>query len=444
MPPCFKVIDSGRVREIRRNKRTSTSILATDWCSKASAKQRAGRAGRVQAGLCLKLFSSTTAERIMKPTSEPELRRVPLEEVCLSILASGFATSCLKFLNQAPQPPSPESVEAAIGVLLDVGAIDRATDNDSEVNEQPERLTPLGHHLAKLPVDVRLGKMLIFGSLFHCIDPVLTIAASLSSKSPFSNFVNDTSIAKAKQKAFVDTESDFMTYCRVWDAYCKAASISPSVGRKFCRENYLNYTALREIGDARRHFLELLCRIGFVDYNEVKNLDWKTVKESSFSKHANKPELVHAVICAGLYPNVACLEQPAIGDYTMWHKAERLYFHSTSVNASKKRYSSSDKWVCFFEKFGTPNRTSVSTTCFLHPFALLLFGGGIDVRYTDRIVMVDEWIQIEMAAQMGVILRELRKQVEILLQKKIREADVSEQEGFGSDMVEGIINILVA
>ena len=69
MPPCFKVIDSGRVREIRRNKRTSTSILATDWCSKASAKQSAGRAGRVQAGLCLKLFSSTTAERIMKPTS---------------------------------------------------------------------------------------------------------------------------------------------------------------------------------------------------------------------------------------------------------------------------------------------------------------------------------------------------------------------------------------
>ena len=170
IPDVTCVIDTGRAREVRRNKRTSTSVLATDWCSKASAKQRAGRAGRVQSGLALKLYSLQTASSVMKPASEPELRRVPLEEVCLSILACGFAKSCMDFLIQAPQPPDEESVRTALDTLYDVGAIERKA-QDSANTKQSECLTPLGKHLARLPVDVRLGKMLIFGALFHCIDP---------------------------------------------------------------------------------------------------------------------------------------------------------------------------------------------------------------------------------------------------------------------------------
>ena len=73
------MIDTGRGREVRRNKRTSTSMLVTDWCPQSSAKQRQGRAGRVQPGICLKLYSSTTAERVMKVTNEPELRRVSIK-----------------------------------------------------------------------------------------------------------------------------------------------------------------------------------------------------------------------------------------------------------------------------------------------------------------------------------------------------------------------------
>jgi HrpA-like RNA helicase len=83
IPDVVCVLDTGRVKEIRQSKRFLTSQLATDWCSKASAKQRAGRAGRVQAGICLKLYSSDTANRVMQPASLPELQ-VEIIIVCFA------------------------------------------------------------------------------------------------------------------------------------------------------------------------------------------------------------------------------------------------------------------------------------------------------------------------------------------------------------------------
>ena len=379
----------------------------------------------------------------MKPTSEPELKRVPLEEVCLSILASGFATSCREFLSQAPQPPTNDSIQAALEVLLDVGAIELIEDNTVE------RLTPLGHHLAKLPVDARLGKMLIFGSLFKCIDKALTIAAGLSSQSPFATFVRDANVAKAKQRAFADPNSDFLTLCNVWEAYSEAVATSASAGRKFCHANYLNPVALREIRDARMQFFDLLCNVGFLDRGQFMNQNSRIysddLRRSVFNENSDKPELVHAVICAGLYPNVANIEQ-GVGarDYVMTHKNERLYFHSSSVNSSKKKFSApSESWVVFHEKFGTVNRVSVSTTCFVHPFALLLLGGSVTVRHTERLVLIDDWIHIGMAAQVGVIMRELRKQIDSLLTRLIEDTGskpVANQEG----VIEGIVNLLLS
>jgi ATP-dependent RNA helicase DHX29 len=387
----------------------------------------------------------------MKPASEPELKRVPLEEICLSILASGFATSCREFLRQAPQPPSDDAIQAALDVLFDVGAIE-LKEVDSRKKTMIERLTPLGHHLSKLPVDARLGKMLIFGSLFRCIDKALTIAAGLSCQSPFATFVTDANVAKAKQRAFADENSDFLTICNVWEAYSEAVTKSSSAGRKFCHANYLNHVALREIGDARRQFLDLLSGIGFLDRRQFADrksrIDFDALRKGVFNENADKPELIHAVICAGLYPNVAKVEQ-GIGstDYTMTHKTERLYFHNSSVNSKKKKFlAPSETWVVFHEKFGTANRVSVSTTCFVHPFALLLLGGSVSVKHTSRMVVIDDWIQIGMAAQVGVIMRELRKQVDSLLQRLIEDAEgrSSASQSVQEGVIQGIVNLLVS
>ena len=431
LPDVVCVIDCGRVRQVMRNKRTGGSMLVQQWCAKSSCKQRAGRAGRVQPGMCLKLYSSYTAECIMKAESEPELRRVPLEEVCMSILASGFSQNCMQFFSQAPQPPPPDSVKAAVDVLYQVGAV-------TSENER-EKLTPLGLHLARLPVDARIGKIIIYGVLFCCIDPVLTIAASLSSKSPFAEFFNDDGTAKAKQKQFKDPDSDFITYINVWDAYNKAAQTA-SAARKFCKENYLNYVALREISDSRRQLFDLLCSIGF-----LHKLDAANVEKSEFNRYAKKTEIIHAVCSAGLYPNIARLNQSPTMNTSLWHNNERIYFHGKSTNASKKRFQSSEKWIVFHEKFGTTHRTSVATTAFIHPFALCLFGGTVVVKHMERKVIIDGWIELQMAAQVGVFLREIRKQLDSYLQKVFEQKDAEEQdEKVDNDMIEGIVRILTS
>jgi hypothetical protein len=99
------------------------------------------------------------------------------------------------------------------------------------------------------------------------------------------------------------------------------------------------------------------------------------------------------------------------GSYRLWHKDQEIFFHRNSVNVSKKKLTQDQMWVVFFEKFGTPHRITVSTTCFINSMPLLLFGGAVVVKHMERKVVVDDWMEVAMAAQVGVLLRQLREQL---------------------------------
>jgi Oligonucleotide/oligosaccharide-binding (OB)-fold/Helicase associated domain (HA2) len=311
--------------------------------------------------------------------------------------------------------------------------------------------------------------MLIFGALFRCLDKVLTIAASLSCKSPFvASLANgDAAVIKARHASYVSSDSDFDTYCNVWEAYCDALSKEgPSGARKFCNSNYVSMQAMREIGDSRRQYLDLLSSIGFVDRTKITR---STVARSLYNEHGNNVEMLNAVVCAGLYPNIARWTPTKMGasghGYEMIHKTERLYFHHTSVNASKAATAAATKkyhntpggalhHLCFHEKFGTgQNRVSVSTTCPAHPYALILFGGLIQVKHVERRVLVDDWIELSMAAQIGVMLKELRKELDSVLLTQLAisttnktkpNIDKYKAQETADLMVEEIVNLLSA
>jgi ATP-dependent RNA helicase DHX29 len=170
------VIDSGRVKERQWDARRGMASLEEGWVSRAAARQRAGRAGRVRAGTCYALFTSHRATALMRNHQVPEMHRVPLTEVVLQIKKLGVGESAEAFLAGSLEPPAAAAVALALGIVREVGAVD-ATD---AVN-----LTPLGHHLASLPVDCRVAKMLVYGALLSCLSPKLTVAACLSYKSPF-------------------------------------------------------------------------------------------------------------------------------------------------------------------------------------------------------------------------------------------------------------------
>jgi len=426
IPDVVCVIDSGLVREVRQDKRYATSKLVLDWCSRASTKQRAGRAGRVQPGICCKLYSSNTVEHVMKAQTMPELQRVPLEEVCLSILGGNLSNSCADFLEQAPQPPSETAVKLALNLLKEVGAI--------EVSAETQQLTPLGEHLAKIPVHVRLGKMLIFGCIFRCLDPILTIVSGLSCKSPFVTSANSTSDVTAIHNKFRDIESDFLTITNLWKSFQMnlRENNTRDRGRGFCRKNFLSWSAMMEIGDMRRQCLELLTQIGFVQGKCKED----SLAKSIYNENGLDDRLIHSVICAGLYGNVAhAIKERPDDPPSLWHRQERLLFHSSSTNHKKRNLPSN--WILFHAKFATA-RTTVAATSPIHDSALMMFGGTMVVKHLERKVVIDDWIEIPVAAQKAVLLKELRGRLEVLLKKLIESTDLKQDE----ELVEVVTKVL--
>jgi len=159
------VIDGGKAKEKTYDAVNNLACLLPAWVSQAAARQRRGRAGRVQNGVCLHLFTRQQHEQL-EQYQTPELLRTPLEELCLQIKSLKLGR-IQDFLGKALEPPAERAVQNAMELLVTIGAMSPAT----------EELTPLGRHLASLPVDPKIGKMLLMGAVFSCLDPVLTIAA---------------------------------------------------------------------------------------------------------------------------------------------------------------------------------------------------------------------------------------------------------------------------
>jgi ATP-dependent RNA helicase DHX29 len=288
--------------------------------------------------------------------------------------------------------------------------------------------------------------MLIFGALFRCIDPILTIAAALSCQSPFASFWGEANEARAKHKAFADDKSDFLTLCNVWKSYCKA--VSDGQARKFISANFLSRSALAEIRDMREHFVDLLCDIGFLQRNQLRrNRNWyDEIIGNAVDQNSQSFSVVHAVICAGLFGNVAHLIGSPSHGRSLTHNGEMLHFHSSSVNSKLATTHGPSMWITFFEKFET-NRVFISTTSPIHPFSMLLFGGHIEVRHLQRLVVVDDWIELGMAAQTGVMFRELRRQVSELLEDMIANKHYRKHhrdDGDPSQVIDGIVKLLTS
>ncbi|XP_062299417.1 putative ATP-dependent RNA helicase DHX57 [Scomber scombrus] len=434
------VIDSGKMKEKRYDASKSMESLEDSWVSRANALQRKGRAGRVASGVCFHLFTSHCFKHQLPEQQLPEIQRVPLEQLCLRIkILDVFSEQMLESVfSRLIEPPAMGSLDAAKQRLQDLGAL-----------TADERLTPLGYHLACLPVDVRIGKLMLFGAIFRCLDPALTIAASLAFKSPFVSPWDKRDEANEKKQAFALASSDHLALLQAYKGWCCAAKNGHQAGFLYCRENFLSWRGLQEIASLKRQFAELLSDIGFIKEGlRARIIERMSSKGTDGVLEATGPEanlnsenirLMSAMLCAALYPNVVQVRAPQ-GNYKMTSKgamkmqpkANELRFmtkddgcvhvHPSSVNYSVRHYNS--PYLVYHEKVKT-SRIFIRDCSMVSVYPLVLFGGGqvnVELHKGEFVISLDDgWIRFAAAShQVAELVKELRWELDQLLEDKIR------------------------
>ncbi|XP_049617276.1 putative ATP-dependent RNA helicase DHX57 [Syngnathus scovelli] len=432
------VIDCGKMKEKSYDASKSMESLEESWVSRANALQRKGRAGRVASGVCFHLFTSHCFRHQLAEQQIPQIQRVPLEQLCLRIkILDVFAEQPLEDVFRCLiEPPATGSLEAAERRLQDLGAL-----------TAEEKLTPLGYHLARLPVDVRVGKLMLFGAIFRCLDPALTIAASLAFKSPFVSPWGKQEEANLKKLAFAVARSDHLALLQAYKGWYSAKKATKASGHGYCQENFLSRRVLQEIACVKRQFAELLSDIGFIKEGlRSRDIERLSSKGSDGVLEATGPEanlnaenmdLMSAMLCAALYPNVVQVKAPqdvykmSVKGAVKMHPNELhfltkndgcVHVHPSSVNYSFRRYDS--PYLVYLEKVKT-SRVFIRDCSMVSVYALVLFGGGeinVDMRKGQFVISLDDgWIRFAADShQVAELIKELRLELDRLLEDKIQ------------------------
>lgn len=269
------VVDSGKVKEMSYDPVSKMQRLKEFWISKASAEQRKGRAGRTGPGVCYRLYSEEEYEALEK-YSTPELQRVPLDSLLLQMVSMGLPDP-----RKFPfiEPPPMESIENSIKNLKQQGALSSL-----------EKLTSMGKMLARLPVDIPLGKMLIMGSLFHQIQPVLSLAAALSVQTPFTNRAYRDPECENSRKSLESDHGDPITLLNAFREWLEEKNHSRgsdrSGSRLWCKRRGLEEQRFYEMTKLRTQFKDLLQDCGL-----LKDLEQPSASMTSSERAMRHGEL---------------------------------------------------------------------------------------------------------------------------------------------------------
>ncbi len=284
VPGIRYVVDPGTARISRYSRRTKVQRLPIEPISQASAAQRAGRSGRVAPGVCIRLYSGEDFASRPRFT-DPEILRTNLAAVILQMAALQLGD-----IEQFPflDPPDARSIRDGVLLLQELGAFDRAG-----------AITELGRRLARLPVDPRIGRMILQADAEGCVREVLVLAAALSIPDPRERPADRDEAARQKHARFADERSDFITYLNLW-RYLREQrkERSGNAFRRMCREEFLHYLRIREWQDLTGQLRSIARDIGIRESDEDAD-----------------PTSIHAALTAGLLSHIGLREGDS-RDYT--------------------------------------------------------------------------------------------------------------------------------
>ena len=308
IPDVTAVIDTCKEKIMRFDERRQLSRLTEGFISRSSARQRRGRAARVQDGLCFHLVTKHRYDNSMLEQQVPEMLRLSLQDPMLRIKVWDLG-SIEETLSAAIDPPSRKNILRAIEKLKDAGALSKS-----------EALTPLGQQVARLPLEVSLAKLAIFGVIFKCLDSVLTVIALVTSKSPFLPIPASQGSPIDARHIFKRGDSDLLSSLNVYESW-KKAKANRTAG-DFCRKNHINDQTMSQVEEQKIQLLVYLADAGLV----VLDSEERVALNRARSYHGHKFEMysiptrysqplpdraLDGIIAMALYPRILMREGKA-------------------------------------------------------------------------------------------------------------------------------------
>lgn len=306
VPGIRYVVDVGTARISRFSNRLKVQRLPIEPVSQAAANQRAGRCGRVAEGVCIRLYSEEDFQSRPEFT-DPEILRTNLASVILTMAALRLGNvESFPFID----PPEARHIRDGRALLFELGALAHSA-HDAPGNARGDRVTPVGRSMARLPIDPRLGRMILASAEHGCTGEVLTITAALSIQDPRERPVAAQAQADQCHARYKDPKSDYMTWLNLWKHLMEQQdALSSSAFRRYCRENYLNYVRVREWQDIRGQLRSLAkdAQAGLHGSPRNNNSSSKNaaLDVDSSSSH---PDIIHQAILTGLLSHVGVWDE---------------------------------------------------------------------------------------------------------------------------------------
>lgn len=360
------VIDSGRMKEKSYDPYNNVSTLQSSWVSKASAKQREGRAGRCQPGICYHLYSKLR-ESSLPDFQVPEIKRMPIEELCLQVKLLDPHCKIEAFLQKTLDPPVPETIRNAVAVLLDIGAL-----------SVDETLTELGEKIGCLPVHPLTSKMIFFAILMNCLDPALTLACASDYRDPFTlpmlpNEKKRAAAAKFELASLYGGHSDQLAVLAAFECWNNAKNRGQEAS--FCSQYFISSSTMNMLQAMRKQLQRELIRKGFIPENV-----------SSCNTNAHVPGIVHAVLVAGLYPMVGRFLPPKNGKRVVeTTSGAKVRLHPQSLNFKLSFWKSNDYPLVIYDEITRGDGGMHIRNCtVIGPLPLLLLATEIVVAPAEN------------------------------------------------------------
>jgi ATP-dependent RNA helicase DHX36 len=364
--------------------------LKCTWISKSNSKQRAGRAGRVQNGHYYALFPKSRFESLGKAV--PDIHRADLHEVCLSAKVRSPETSIKDYLAAAIEPPNPRALDKAIQSLRDMNALTK-----------DEEITPLGNLLASLPLHPTIGRMVVLGIVFRCLDPLLILCAASSSKRLFVHPFGEESKAEAAHRNFdKGYNSDPVRFVEAFTSACRVQMQGKVEYEEFMRDHYLDTRAFETIQRVIAQIKNLLMNEGLLP-------------RSSFAHHfpnLNENSGNFALIRAlSIYRgNLACRDTAILfrtgrGDRTS------IIMGAKSVNHPYQKGNQEEGKLGLpyhaIVSFGEMRRTddgafALENTTLISPIAAALFASDLELDPEGTTLTLDKWLRLTVKSGPGL------------------------------------------